>query len=238
MADEPEEGRQQQPRRRAGIDARTIKAMLTHRHLGQHAGDWAKATLRAAGLPVEVGFYSPGSDGGLVCARDDLTTNEQDVIVASGGTALISWREFRKLGAAVPWVNSLPSAIGRIGYAPGTPARDAAELLELLANVAFYIKRGDADQAASAAFFAGMLWQTRRDDDDAATGRRVRGGGRKGAGLRVLDDQAHVQWLLADNMLKREGIVSERKRARLIAKQFAKPFNTVRGAIRNRRKKP
>ena len=51
MPNKPEGGRQQQPRRRAGIDARTIKAMLTHRHLGQHAGDWAKATLLAAKFP-------------------------------------------------------------------------------------------------------------------------------------------------------------------------------------------
>ena len=85
-----------------------------------------------------------------------------------------------------------------------------------------------------------MLWQTRRDDDDAATGpMHVRGGGRKGAEHTGVDDQAHVQWFLADNKLKREGIVSERKRARIIAKQFAKPLgnDTVRGAIRNRRKK-
>jgi len=210
--------------------------MLNHRHLGQRARQWAEVTLRAAGLPSEVGFYLPGSDGRLVCARDDLTPEEQDSIVASGGTGIISWCGSRKLGAGIPWVDSLPSALARIGYASGTPERDAAELLELLANASYYIDEHDAGQAASAAFFAGMLWQARRDDDDAATGRRVRSGGRKGAEL-TADDEAHVQWLFADNMLKREGVVSERQRSLLIAARFGKPFDTVRGAIRHLRKK-
>jgi hypothetical protein len=131
----------------------------------------------------------------------------------------------------VPWVDSLPSALGRIGYAPGTPQRDAAELLETLANVGYYIDKGEAGQAASFAFYAGMLWQARRDDDDAATGRRVRSGGLRGAAL-TADDEGNVQWLIADIKLKREGIISERARARLIAERFGKPFDTVRGAIR------
>jgi hypothetical protein len=112
--------------------ARTLKALLQYRHLGDRAREWAEATLLAAGLPNEVDFYSLGPDGCLVRARDDLTPEEQDGIVAAGGTGIISLRSSRKLAAAVPWVASLPSAVGRIGYAPGTPERDAAELLELL----------------------------------------------------------------------------------------------------------
>jgi hypothetical protein len=200
------------------------------------AREWAEATLLAARLPNEVDFYSLGPDGCLVRARDDLTPEEQDGIVAAGGTGIISLRSSRKLAAAVPWVASLPSAVGRIGYAPGTPERDAAELLELLANVSYYIHEGDTRQVANFAFYAGMLWQARRDDDDAATGRRVRSGGRRGAEL-TTNDEAHVRWISEDKILKDRGVVSERQRARMIAQRFGEPFDTVRGVIRKFRTK-
>jgi hypothetical protein len=221
---------------RTGFDARTIKAFLELRHLADRASEWAQATLKAAGLPNEPGFYSPDPDGCLIRACEDLTAEERADIVAQGGNPIVSWRGPHRVTAGLPWADSLPSALGRLGYAPGTSERDAAELLELLANVAYYIQEDNAKQAASAAFYAGMLWRARRGDDNAEVGRRVRSGGRRGADI-ISNHEAHFRWMSADKRLKEQGVISERERARRIAEHFGQPFDTVRGVIRSWRKK-
>lgn len=214
---------------------RFIKRMTRKYLVADAALTWARKTLEKANLPTEVGYYSPDEDSRLVRVREDLTAEEQDQIVADGGTAAISWRGGRKLTAGKPWVASLRESMARMGYAPGTPERDAAELLEMFADMAHFVHEGNAKQVATAAFYAGVLWGTRQSMNNVETGKRVRAGAWKGADINT-DHDAHIQWLFADNKLLREGIKSKRERARIIGKSFGVPFETVRGAVRKLRK--
>jgi hypothetical protein len=127
------------------------------RPLGQAAREWAEKTLRTAGLPIEPGFYQPDGNGGLIPARC-IEDADVDALHEQGwGIQWTFGNGEKRTFAGKPWVAKLPEAVGHLGYATASAERDAAELLEALASTHWYIQHGDAGQAASAAFWAGIL---------------------------------------------------------------------------------
>jgi hypothetical protein len=218
-----------------------IKAFLPPMplHPTHKAWKWAKDTLRKAGLPSEPGGYTLQPDGKIgpkniqgpiarLHADDDGVIGEDWIWPTSD--------------RPLDWSGTLPSAVGRLGYGRGSPERIAAELVQLLSDLSAALDRGEADKAASIAFYAGMCWQQRFNDKALKTGAGLVKFRKTGAHERTkYDEETKQEWFLEALRLEdKEGISTTHKQAERIIKTGkgygAKP-RTIRLAIDTRKRR-
>lgn len=195
---------------------------------------WAEETLQAAGLPAKPGYYTPGSDGGLVPARCKLMPEEVDEVLAAGGCCVNTLIETLGICGGVPWVASLVDALERTDHAAESPEVAAAETLTQLMQVGEAIRTGKPEAAAAAAYWVGRLHERHQPASP-----RVRRGGRKAA-IERADDDEHVQILLLARKLHDENPgLRPTARAREIARhlleqRLARDFPALGAAARAR----
>jgi hypothetical protein len=176
---------------------------------------WAEDTLREANLPTQPHVYMPEPNGGLVPARCNLTLDEQDAILAAGGSCVNTLTEALGTCGGVPWAKPLVRALESMGYTSDTQEWAAAEALTQLAHVAGAIEAGEPGAAAFAAYWVGRLHERHLPASP-----RVRRGGRKAAAERA-DHEEHAQMLLLERTMAREAPeIGQNARAEAIAEHL------------------
>jgi hypothetical protein len=212
-----------------------IKAFLPPMplHPTHKAWKWAKDTLRKAGLPSKPGGYTLQPNGKIgpkniqgpvarLHADDDGVIGEEWIWPTSD--------------CPQDWFGTLPSAVGRLGYGRGSPERIAAELVQMLSDLSAALDRGEADKAASIAFYAGMCWQQRFNDKDLKAGAGLVKLRKAGAKAKTkYDEEITREWFLEALRLEdEEGIKNSRPQAGRIRKSgkgYGASLETIRKAI-------
>ncbi len=134
------------------------------------------------------------------------------------------------------WTGRLPSAVERLGYGPDTPERIAAVFVQLLSELSSALDRGEAEKAASIAFYAGMCWQKQFNDKAAKAGAGLVKTRRMGARARTrYDEETKREWFLEALRLEDEqGITTTHKQAAQLIKAgrgYGASLETIRKAI-------
>jgi hypothetical protein len=215
-----------------------IKALLPPMplHSSHKAGEWAKDTLRRAGLPNEAGLYTLQPDGKIVLQA----MQGQAVRLHADDDGTIGDWFWPTSERPEVWAGGLPSAVECLGYGPDTPERIAAELVQLLSDLSSALDRGEAEKAASIAFYAGMCWQKQFNDKAAKAGAGLVKTRRMGARARTkYDEETKREWFLeALRLEEQQGIATTHKQAAQLIKAgrgYGASVETIRKAIDTRK---
>jgi hypothetical protein len=185
--------------------ARIVKHLGALKHPADEAFQWAIAILGNLELPARPDLYQ--------VAGDALAPLPLDAELAS-------------------YAGGLSKAVLKLGHEPGSDVHRAAELVEIFGEVQRYMDKGDARTAMRVGFRAGMLWEARRQSQDADVGRRVRLAGRPDA-KGAADHEAHGRWFALDLELRAtRPELNKTGRAMLIAKETGAEFEAVRKQVR------